>query len=225
MAKLQLKAQPRTVTGRKVKQLRAQGMIPAVLYGPNTPSTPLMVREQDAERLLRQAGFTQLVDLIVENGGANRQASVLVAEVQRHPVRRTLQHIDFRAVVMTERLRIEVPVHIVGEAPVVEEGATLVQSLTSVEVECLPADIPESLTVDVSHVTDVDTPITVGDLQAPPGVTIVTPAEEIIASFVYAAAAEAEEEEVEEEMLLGAESAEPEVIRRGKAEEEEEEEE
>ncbi|MCD6289757.1 MAG: 50S ribosomal protein L25 [Anaerolineae bacterium] len=224
MGALELKAQPRSVTGRRVKRLRAQGLVPAVIYGPGMTTQAVQVREHDLERVLRHAGFTQLVTLQIEDGSTVASENVLVREVQRHPIKRYPLHVDFYRVVMTEKLRAEVPVHLVGKAPVVTEGAILVQDLTAVEVECLPADIPESIEVDVSGLTSASQSITVADLSVPEGVEIVSDPEEAIVSIVYSRAAAAEVGE-EEETVAPAAPGEPEVIGKGKAAEAEEDEE
>lgn len=224
MTDLNLKAQPRSVTGRKVKRLRAQGLIPAILYGPGIAPRAIQVDERELERVLRRAGFTQLINLQIEDGHEPLRETVLVKEVQRHPIRRNLLHVDFYRVVMTEKLRTEVPVRLVGEAPVVARGAILVQNVDTVEVECLPADIPEAIEVDVSRLTETSHAITVADLTAPEGVTILSDPDEVIISITYsrAAMAEAEGEAVEE--VETAAPSEPEVIGKGKAAEEEAEE-
>ncbi|MFZ8844100.1 50S ribosomal protein L25, partial [Thermoflexus sp.] len=144
----------------------------------------------------------------------------LIREVQREPIRREILHVDFQAIEMTEKIRVEVPVIFKGASPAVERGeGVLVHGLTHVEIECLPKDLIEAITVDLSVLDRVDAAIYVRDLQAPPGVTIVSDPDELIA-LVTAPAAEAIEE-----APLPAEAPEVEVIGRGKKVEEEEEEE
>jgi large subunit ribosomal protein L25 len=219
MAALELKAQPRSVIGRQVKQLRAQGMVPAVVYGHDVPSRAIQIGAQEMERTLRRAGFTQLINLHIEKGSDSGGEMVLVREVQRHPVRRDLLHVDFYRVVMTEKLRAEVPVHLVGEAPAVTQGAILVHNLNTIEVECLPADIPEFVTADLSSLTDASQSITVAQLRVPGGVEVVSDPDEVVVSVVFARAVT-----VEEEAAAAAEAvpAEPEVVSKGKAAREEE---
>lgn len=209
MAAIELRAQPRSLIGRKVRQLRRQGLVPAVVYGRNSPTLAIQVEENALERVLRRAGFTHLINLQIENGGSPASEMVLVREVQRHPIRRNLLHVDFYRVVMTEKLRVEVPIRLVGEAPVVAAGATLIQNLDAIEVECLPADIPEVIQVDVSGLTDASQSISVADLVIPPKVTVLSDPKALVVSVTYAAGEEAEE--AEEEM------AEPEVVAKGKA--------
>jgi large subunit ribosomal protein L25 len=217
MAELVLNAKPRSVIGKAVKALRRQGWIPAVLYGRHISPLPIQVEGRELQRVLSQArGGTRLIILQVD--GETHLA--LIREVQREPIRREILHVDFQAIEMTEKIRVEVPVIFKGASPAVERGeGVLVHGLTHVEIECLPKDLIEAITVDLSVLDRVDAAIYVRDLQAPPGVTIVSDPDELIA-LVTAPAAEAIEE-----APLPAEAPEVEVIGRGKKVEEEEEEE
>lgn len=211
MATITLNAQPRSTVGRSVKQLRRQGWIPAVVYGHDAPAVAIQVQEAAIEHTLRSAGFTRLIELAIANGSGSNKQMVIVREVQRHPIRRSLLHVDFYRVVMTEKLHLEVPVHLVGESPAVTEGATLVQNLNAIEIECLPADIPAAIPVDLSGLTLAAHSITVGDVAVPPRVQIITDPATVIVSVVAARAAE------EEEAVAEAAAEEPEVVAKGKA--------
>ena len=182
-----------------------------MVYGHNTPTVAIQVQEADIEHTLRSAGFTHLIELAIANGSGSGKQMVIVREVQRHPIRRSLLHVDFYRVVMTEKLRLEVPVHLVGESPAVQEGATLVQNLNAIEIECLPADIPEAIQVDLSGLTLAAHSITVGDVAVPPRVQVITAPETVIVSVVAARAAE------EEEAAAEVAAEEPEVVAKGKA--------
>lgn len=216
MAELKLNAQMREVTGRKVKQLRRQGLVPVVIYGQDRKPVNAQVNAGALERVLQAGGSSQLVEVELEGVG---RRNILVREVQRHPVRRNLLHADFYAVSMREKQQLSVPI-IALDTGTRPAELVLVQALDQVEIEALPADIPPHVEVDVSHLISPEAdPITVADLPKLPGVEYLTPAEEIVFSLVASRAAEAaEEEEVEEEV-----GAEPEVIGRGREEEEEEE--
>ncbi len=217
MAELVLNAKPRRVIGKAVKALRRQGWIPAVLYGRHIPSLPIQVESRELLRVLSQArGGARLIALQVDG----ETHLVLIREVQREPIRREILHVDFQAVEMTEKIRVEVPVIFTGASPAAERGeGVLVHGLTRVEIECLPQDLIEAITTDLSVLDRVDAAIYVRDLRAPPGVTIVSDPDELIA-LVTAPTVEAIEE-----MPLPAEVPEVEVIGRGKKAEEEEEEE
>ena len=218
MEALVLKAEPRTVTGRRrVRRLRKTGLIPAVLYGPEVRPRNLQVRAQDVERLLRLGATTQLVDL--EIAGDQQPVKVLIREVQRHPVRHNLLHVDFVQVSMKEKLEVEVPIVLVGESPAVASGlGTVNQVLDTVAVRCLPADIPAHIEVDLSQLTAEHDVIRAGEIPLPERVELL---EEPDAAVVVLEYITAEAEEEEEEVAAPEEGAEPEVIARGKTEEEE----
>ncbi len=218
MSALTLKAEPRTVTGRRrVRRLRRTGLIPAVLYGPEVSPRNLQVRAQDVERLLRRGATTQLVDLTID--GEPQPVKVLIREVQRHPVRHDLLHVDFVQVSMTEKLEVEVPIVLVGESPAVASGlGTVNQVLDTVAVQCLPTDIPAHIEVDLSQLTAEHDVIRAGELALPAGVDLLEEPDAAVVVLEYVT----EEAEEEEEAAVTEEGAEPEVIARGKAEEEEE---
>ncbi|MCS6963942.1 50S ribosomal protein L25 [Thermoflexus sp.] len=217
MAELVLNARPRKITGKQVKALRRQGWIPAVLYGRHIQPRTIQVEGKEFQRVMALArGGTRLITLQVD--GETHLA--LIREVQREPIRREILHVDFQAVELTEKIRVEVPVVFVGASPAVERGeGILVHGLTHVEIECLPKDLIEAITVDLGRLDRVDAAIYVRDLQVPPGITVVSDPDELIVLVTAPAA------EVLEEAALPAEMPEVEVIGRGKKVEEEEEEE
>ena len=180
MASIELRAEPRSITGKKVRFLRRQGVVPANVYG-HADSRAVQIPERQAEQVLARAGRTQLITLAVDG----ETTPVLVKDFQRHPIRRSLLHVDFYRVAMTETLRIDVPLRLVGEAPGIREfDATLLQSMTTVSAESLPGDLPEAIDVDLSVLTDLDAAIHVRDLKAPAGVTIVADPEELVAKLL-----------------------------------------
>ncbi len=216
-----LKVEKRTVIGREVKKLRAEGLIPGIVYGAKTEAVPFQVGASTLEKLLAQVQ-NQLFDLVV---GDEAPRKVLVQEVQRHPVRRALLHVDFQQVNLTEKREIEVPLVIVGSSPLVRENTYMLnQQLSEVIVRCLPADIPGSIEVDVSVLTEPDLTITAGDLTLPEKVELVTPADDLVVGLTTTRAMAAEEEVTEEEEEEEeVEPGEVEVIKRGRGEAEEEE--
>ncbi len=217
MEGLVLKAEPRTVTGRRpVRRLRRTGLIPAVLYGPGVEPRNLQVRALDVERVLRAGGTTQLVDLEIE--GEKRPFKVLIRELQRHPVKRSLLHVDFVQVSLKEKLEVEVPIVLVGESPAVAAGiGTVNQVLDTLAVLCLPTDIPSQIEVDLSALTQENDVIRAADIALPERVELAEEPDAAVVVLEYVKPEE--EEEVEEEAVE--EGAEPEVIAKGKAEEEE----
>ncbi len=221
---LELQAYKRTVIGREVKRLRREGIVPGVVYGHGFESMPIQMRAIDLEKVIRKGAKTKLVDLHVGEGKKRKTTKVLMREVQRDPVKLSLVHVDFQAVSMTEKLRLKVPIRLIGEAPMVERNeAVLVQVLDEVEIECLPGNIPTHLEADVSPLDSLDKSITVADIQVPEGVEILADEEDVIAnlSLTSAAMAEAGEEEEGAEMEAG----EVEVVGKGKSKEGEESEE
>jgi large subunit ribosomal protein L25 len=176
MAKqVQLKARPRTATGKtRVKQLRAQGVIPAVIYGANAaPLNVGVAAKEFADLLHRAASENVLVDLQLEqdDGVVNRLA--LIQEVQHHPVEDRILHVDFREVSATEKFRTSVPVRALGEPEGVKtSGGILETVMHDLRVECLPADLPDRIEVNVESL-QIGQSIHIGDIQPPPGVTLV----------------------------------------------------
>jgi len=149
-----LKATSRTALGRNaVKQLKAAKAVPAILYGNGIEPQPLQVERRAIDTLLSHAvGENILVNLEIEDGGKSGVHLALINEVQHHPVKRTVLHIDLKAVSMNETLVAEVVIEPVGESAGVKTGGGLLeQSLRVIEVECLPKDLPELIRVDVSN--------------------------------------------------------------------------
>ncbi len=210
-----LKAQRRTLLGKKVKRLRREGKLPAVLYGPTVQEPiPLVLDYTEAFKTIRSLGPSALIDLEVEG----ETYTTIIRERQRDVITGKLLHVDFQAVSMTEEVESEVSIVLKGEAPAAKHyGATIVQELETLDVEALPQNLPESIVVDISVLEEPGDTITVGDLVLPPGVKVLNPPDEVIVAAV------GPEEEAEEEEMEMVEGAEPEVIEKGKKEEEEEE--
>lgn len=210
MERFELKAQSRTLTGKKVKRLREQHWIPAVVYGPDTPSRGIQIEERALTKALEQAGSTALIDLHVDDEA--EVDIVLARDIQRDILTSRFQHVDFYQVRLTEKVRTSPPLEIVGESPLVKSGAAvLVQILNQVEVECLPSDLISSIPVDVSVLEHLDDSISIRDLEIPPGITVMADPDDTVASVVPPRAALVEEvEEVElaeAEIELGVELA------------------
>ncbi len=219
MSVLKLSASPRTITGRKVRRIRPKGLVPVVIYGGGDAPRNAQVEVAEFEKVLSEGGNSQLVEVDL----AGEDYNVLVREVQRHPVRHNLLHADLYTVNMSETQQVSVPLVTVG---VRDFGADLVmvQSMDSVEIEALPADIPAQIEVDVARLeTPESPPITVTDLPDIPGVIYISDAEEPICSLILSRAA-VSEEDMEEEAELVDPDVEPEVIGRGREDEEAEEE-
>ena len=171
MAKqVKLKAEPRPDVGRSaVRKLRARGFIPAVIYGGNDKPQPLQVSARDINAMMSQAsGENVLVELEIAGEGSSRTA--LVQEVQHSPVDGDIRHVDFHAISMDQMIQAEVRLEPTGVPNGVKTfGGLLEQSLRTLMIECLPRDLPDRITVDVSQLNIGDS-VHVRDIQFPPGV-------------------------------------------------------
>jgi large subunit ribosomal protein L25 len=221
MAKrINLEADKREMVGRSAKQLRRQGWIPAIIYGQGQ-NLNIQVEDLPLRHVLREAGTTILIDINVDEDNL----TVLAKEVQRHPTRGDLIHVDFYEVNMKEKIIVEASLVPIGEAaPSIEGLGTTAILLHSVGIECLPDNLISEIELRIDKIQTPEDMVYVSDLVAPEGVTILNDPEAIVARFEYLQE-EIEEEEVEEEELLFAPSVdEVEVIGKGKDEDEEEEE-
>jgi large subunit ribosomal protein L25 len=179
MATLEVQAQPRPAMGKRVKKLRREGLLPAVVYGPAVEGVqPLSLAARDFVKIFAQAGPSTLLSLSVE-GTTARQ--VLIHQVQYDHLHRNLIHVDFFAPDMRAELTVSVPLAFTGEAPGVrvEDGIAL-HLLSEVQVRALPADIPAAIEVDIGVLTDIGSQLTAGEIPLPRGVALVTPAEELV---------------------------------------------
>jgi large subunit ribosomal protein L25 len=216
MEEVVIQANHREVIGKKVKVLRHQGLLPAVVYGHGVDSLPITLDMREANRVLDRLSPSALVVVDIEGD----QHYTLVRDKQRNPIVGSITHVDFQAVSLTEKVRADLNINLVGEAPALEAYfGILVQNLEQLSIECLPKDLPNRIDVDVSGLEEISDSLLVSDLVVPDGVEILNDLEDVVV-VVVAQAAEEEEEEVELE-----EEIEPEVVERGKIEEEEEEEE
>ena len=175
---LKLQAKKRTVQGRHVKRLRAEGALPGIVYGHRKEAASVMLDASEFRRVFAKAGRTHLVDFVLDGGRAEK---VLIKEVQRHPRFEGAVHVDLYRIDLKEKLQLEVPISIVGEAPAVKRGdGDLLISAHSLRLECLPSDIPDSIEVDVSGLENVDDAIRVHDLTFPETVTVLSGGDEML---------------------------------------------
>jgi len=171
MKKSSLNAQKRTLIGRKVKQLRKRGQLPASVYGKKVASISITVGIEDFERVFSEAGETGLVELQINN----QTHPVLIKNIQLHPVNGKPLHIDFYQVDLKEKVKARVPLKIISAAPAVEQKiGVLLQLLDELEVEALPTNLPEHIEVDISRLEKIDDVIKVGDLVLPSDVLVLS---------------------------------------------------
>lgn len=218
MSELTLNAQPREITGRKVRQLRNQGLVPVVVYGRDQAATILQVKARNFNDVLHAGGISQLVTLVVDDGKTH---NVLVREIQRHPVKHNVLHADLYAVSMSEKQQVDVSIVAVNEPTALVAGLMMLQALDQVTIEALPANIPASIEIDVTDL-DLTRAIVVADLPQIDGVTYMTEADEAVFRMVTTRTEESleslDEEEIDTEMV------EPEIVSKDDVEEEGEEE-
>jgi large subunit ribosomal protein L25 len=210
-----LKASKREVIGKKVKVLRREGLLPAVLYGKEFEPIPLSLDQKTTTTALTGLSSTSLVKLELEG----EEYTTLIRERTRDVIKGNLIHLDFQVISLTERVRAEVSIVLDGESPATKDiGGLLVSGVDSIEVQCLPEDLPESINVDLSLLENIGDGIYVRDLTLPETIEVLTDDEDLI---VYITAPSVEEvvEEVEE---IEDVDVEPEVIEKSKKEDEEE---
>lgn len=213
MNREELKVSRRDILGKKVRFLRREGLTPVNLYGPNIESIPLQAETPFLKRLIAKAGRNALITLKVN--GAKKPRVVMVRDIQRDPLNDELLHVGFFQVEMTHRVRAEVPLLFLGEAPAARSShAMLIQNLTSLQVEALPADLPHDIEVDLSVLEEIDRAIHVRDIVVDEAVEVLTDPDQLVARVMESKveklveeiaeeAVEVEEAEVEDEAPPG----------------------
>lgn len=214
MKEVMLKAKPRDKRGKEhAKRLRKNGVIPAVVYGPDTPSLPLEIESKPFHALLRGGLGENVIITLQMDDPKSKSKEVLIREVQRDPVRGDIVHVDFHQISLTKKITIEVPIHLIGSPEGVKEGGILQHALRELKVECLPTAIPEKIEIDVSHLKIGDS-IHVTDIKLE-NVEILTDPQSSVASVVPPTIFK------EAEVAPEAVAEEPEVITEKKEEEKE----
>lgn len=197
-----VKLDGRTVLGKGLAAVRADGMVPAVVHNHGQPSIHVMASEMELTRLWHAAGGHHPLNLEV----GDQKFLALIKDAHFNPVKRKLEHVVFQAIRRDEKVEAEVPISLEGEIPAEKVGLQVLHLLDHVEVEALPANLPDKLIADSSVLAEIGDKITVADLKVPDGVTILTDAEHPIASVV-----EPKEQVIEEpeaEVVEGEEGAE-----------------
>ncbi|MDP3645780.1 MAG: 50S ribosomal protein L25 [bacterium] len=170
------------ITSRKVAEspeiLRQRGVIPAVYYGPKEGATPISIDGRKLERVWKEAGETTIITL----KGIGEDKDTLIHDVQFHPVTGVLLHADFYVLEKGKKIKIEVPLEFTGVAPAEKQGHIIVKAMHEVEIEVTPQELPKELTVDISVLQNVGDHILVSDIKLPESATLITNADEIVAS-------------------------------------------
>jgi large subunit ribosomal protein L25 len=176
---MELTAQKRDILGKKITSLRKQGMIPAELYGHGVKNIHLTLDAKAFRKAYKEAGESTVVTLVV----GKEKHPALIHDIQRDALSESVAHVDFYEVRMDEKIATDVQLEFVGESPAVKEfGGIVNKSMSTVKVEALPGDLPHSLRVDLSLLTQLNQSIYVKDLAVPKGVKVLVDAETAIAS-------------------------------------------
>jgi large subunit ribosomal protein L25 len=185
-----LAVQKRDILGKKVKKLRKEGILPANIYGKDLKSTAVQVSYKEFEKLFKEVGETGLVDVEVDG----QARPVLIHNVQYDNMTRLPLHADFFQVNLKEKVKTMVPLTITGEpVAITEKAGLLLQTLSEVEVEALPEELPEHIEVNVESLAAVDEQITVADLKVPSSVTVLTDPSQVVVKISELVSKEAEE--------------------------------
>jgi large subunit ribosomal protein L25 len=219
MKTIELAVEKRSTTGKgEARRSRFAGKIPAVVYGAGKPNVPISVDRKALSDLFREGAGENAIFLL-KLAGSDQSRHAMIREMQRDPVSRKPLHIDFVRVLMDVKIKVEVPIEVVGIAKGVKTDQGILDLVTrEIEIECLPTDIPAHIPVDVSELAIGDA-IRVSDLKPVAGVTIVDNPEKVVVHVTHPTR---EEEPVAAAAEGAAEPTEPEVLKKGKAASEEE---
>jgi len=201
MAHVALTAQSRKGTGKgAARTLRRQALIPAVFYGPEVDSVNLSLKYRDLEKLIKTgAGENVIIDLAIETGESTLSHRAMLKEIQLDPVKQTILHVDLYEISMDKKIEVEVPITLTGTAKgVSDEGGILQQVSRTLEISCLPDNIPDSFELDVTDLNIGDS-LHVSDLKIPQGIEVLVEGELTIATVVPPTKVEEIEPEVPEE--------------------------
>lgn len=170
MEKIKLQATKREVLGKKVSALRREGLVPVVLYGKGKDNMSLSVNKKEFDRAYRMSGGSTIIQVEIDG---EKTKNVLVKDIDKHPVSDTILHADFYQVRMSEKITAPIPLSFVGDSiAVMDLSGSLITNKSEIEVECLPADLPHEIEVDISVLEDFESVIHVKDIKLPEGVEV-----------------------------------------------------
>ncbi|MEK7578427.1 MAG: 50S ribosomal protein L25 [Patescibacteria group bacterium] len=179
MTTLELKSKKRTLLGKKVKSLRREGILPAVVYGGKEGSVPIELGLKEFTKIFKSAGETTLIKLLIGEKAKN----VLIHDISRDPITETINHVDFYEVNMDEKITAKVPLVFIGDSPaVVDLGGVLVKAMQGLEVRALPSNLPHQIEIDISQLKTFDDNILVKDIKLPKNVEILENLETSVAT-------------------------------------------
>lgn len=195
---LKLNAQKREILGKKVKNLRKEGIIPAELFGPNHKNIHLSIPKKEFNKIYKEAGKNTVIEVNIE--GENEAIPTMITDVQIHPINREPISADFYVVSRDTKIETEVPLEFTGEAPAEKEGLIVVKVLSEVEVKALPQNVPNEIKADISNLETTKDHVLVKDLSFPSNVEAITPEDTTVVTV-----SEKEPEVAEEESTPAAE--------------------
>jgi large subunit ribosomal protein L25 len=217
MAELNLEVTRREGTGKGIaRRLRVDGKVPAVVYGAHREAVPITVDRKAVTELIQKSQHGIRSIFLLKMSGTDQSRHAMIKDIQINPISRKLAHIDFVRVLMDEKVRVAIPVHVSGLALGVKEGGILDFQVRELHVECLPGQIPDTIDIDVTPLGAHDY-YRIADLKLPEGVKVLDDPDRVVVGVTQL---RAEVEEVPAEAVEVA-VAEPEVIKKGKVEEDE----
>jgi len=206
MARRELPVDTRQVSGKKVAALRRSGVLPGNVYGKGLDSVSIQISTDELDKTLKAATANEVFDLRIN--GESDTRPVVIQKVQRHPITSTPLHAEFYQVSLTEKMRAEVPLIVIGQSEAIDTyNGVLMHALTSLHVEALPLDLPSSIEVDITPLTELEQSIHVADLPIPSNVSVLTDGEVMVVKISSPRVALEEEEAAVAEGEEGAEAA------------------
>ena len=186
---IQIKAEKREMTGKKVKHLRKEGKLPGILYGKKIDPMNIVMDLKEVTKQLRSVSSSTIVDIVLDG----KKYPAILRGKQRHPLKDIVMHVDFQAVSMDAKLRVNVPIVLVGESPAVASfRAILTTGVESLDIEVSAADMPESFEVDITKLEDIGDAVTVADLDIADDITVYTNEDDMIVVLTGMSMASAE---------------------------------
>ena len=176
----EIKLSNRSISGKKVANLRKDGIMPVHLYGGDGGSLSLQGDSAEINKLLPRVGLNIPVSVVVEGGESGEIC--FVREVQRHPLTQDILHVDFLRVDVKSKITASVPIEVIGDSPAVRLlGGTLIQNMQSINVEALPLNVPEKITIDITPIEDFETAIHISDITVEDDISITNPLDALVA--------------------------------------------
>lgn len=178
---MELQTQTRTIFGKKTKTLRAEGMIPAEVFGRGFKNAHIAVSEKDFTKIYKEAGENTIVNLLTEE---NKKIATFISDVVYHPLTHKILAVDFRQIKMDEKIQAKVPIKLINEAPAIKSGFVLINVLNEIEVEALPNEIPHRFEIDLSKLEKPGDSVQVTDVNNSKNVKILSPLDMVIVTII-----------------------------------------